>query len=261
MEQWHVTLSSTHRKTLFPLEHMLRAAVLVIDRVVGDVVLLFCVTDNHVHVWMLVAGDRVRYIGGLLRRSLRRVTEVPIDVVDCRPVATRGHELNMVDYLLGQLGHHGIDAFPPRWAGCCYQDLIGARRLDGFRPRIRQYLPRLHRADLDRVVGIEPDSLGEAAPADVRRAGPEAVVDAAARALAVGPELLGRPRRVTTARRAACHVATEARIRQIDIAQALALPPRTVRRLVSEPVAPELLSATRLQIAIAQLPPAVRLVG
>jgi len=261
MEQWHVTLSSTHRKTLFPLEHMLRTAVLVVDRVVGGVVLLFCVTDNHVHVWMLVAGDRVRYVAGLLRRSLNRVAEVPIDVVDCRPVERRSHELNMVDYLLGQLGHHGIDAFPPQWAGCCYQDLIGARRLDGFRPRIRQYLPRLHRADLDRVVGIEPGSLREATDADVRRAGPEAIVDAAARALAVGPELRGRTKRVTTARRAACHVATEARVRQIDIADALTIPTRTVRRLVSEPVPSELRSATRLQIAIAQVPVAVRRAG
>lgn len=253
MDQWHLTLSSSHRLTFFPTEQQMRAAVRTIDRIVGELAAMFCVVDDHVHVWFMTTVSRVGFITGALRRALGPLAAAVIDVVHHKPIAKRSHQRSMVGYLLDQLGHHRIDEPPALWSGACYQDLIGARRLERFRPRIRRLLPRLSRGDIDRAVGVAPGSLREATPEQVRRAASAGVVEAAAAALAVGPKLVGRARPVTLARRAACHVATAAGIRQTDLSEAMELPTRTIRRLLSEPAEPDLLRAVRLQLGLRSL--------
>lgn len=254
MEQWHLTLSSEHRKTLFSTEQLLRKAVRTLDRVVGDGAWLFSIVDSHVHSWLSATRARIGVVGGALRRALGAIAEAVIEVVHWRPVETRRHQRNMTRYLLDQLGHHGIDSAPQLWSGSCYQDLIGARILDRFRPRIRRILPRLHREDLDRAVGVEPCSLREATPEQLRRAGAIGIVEAAAAAFAVGPTLIGRARPVTRARRSASLVARSVEIRTADVADALELPARTVRRLLTEPVDATELRAVRLQVALRSPP-------
>ncbi len=255
MDQLHLTLASSNRATLFPTERLMRAAVRTVDRVVGDTAAMFVVVDSHVHVWIIAPEARIGILGGALRRALGHLSAAPIDLRYHRLLRTRSHQRNTVGYLLDQLEHHGIDAPPASWTGGCYQDLVGARLLDAFRPRIRQILPRLRREELDVAVRLAPGSLREATREQVRRAGAMGIADAAARALAAGPELVGRARPVTRARRAACHVATAAGIRTPELSDALALPMRTVRRLAQEVTEADLIRAVRLQISLSDVAP------
>jgi len=255
MDQIHLTLASARRATLFPTERLMRAAVRTLDRVVGDLAALFAIVDSHVHVWFTIVEARIGYVGGALQRALGRLSATPIDLRYHKPLETRRHQRNTVGYMLDQLDHHRIVAPPASWTGGCYQDLIGARLLDNFRPRIRQVLPRLRRDELDVAVRLTPGSLKEATPEQVRRAGAIGVVEASTRALAVGPKLVGRSRPVTRARRAACRVATAVGIRTPELSDALGLPMRTVRRLIDEVSETDLVRAVRLQISLADLAP------
>ena len=254
MQQWHITLTSSHRQTLFQTEQELRAAVRTIDRVAGDCVIMFCIVDDHTHVWVFAPADRIDALARSLRHALEPSAAVPLDVVYYKPVATRNHQRRMVPYLLDQLEHHGVKASPATWPGGCYQDLIGARKLDRFRFRLRQVLPRLRRDELDSAVGLAPGELRDATADEIRRAGAIGIAEAALASVAAGPVVTGHPRHVTRARRAAAHLAEAVGIRTVDLADAFDLPPRTVRRLVSEAADPDLVRAIRLQVALARLP-------
>src|SRR5688572_10887530 len=123
MAAWHLTLSSVRRLTLFPSETERRRALQRIDRVVRDALLLFCIADDHLH---LVVSLRLGQIGRLtssILSTVRCTTDVPLEPVHRRPVASRSHPLWLVRYFLLQPTHHGLSVHPAGWDGSCFQDL------------------------------------------------------------------------------------------------------------------------------------------
>jgi hypothetical protein len=50
MRPWQFTIASTTRHPLFPTEASRLQAVLAICRVFGEILTMFCVVDDHVHL-------------------------------------------------------------------------------------------------------------------------------------------------------------------------------------------------------------------
>ena len=247
---WHITVYSPRRKNLFPDEVGRRAAVRAIARIGGHVLLLFCVVDDHVHVVVVGSSALVTNLRRALVLSLSKLAGEAL-ASHARSVESRAHLVRLVTYLLTQPSHHGITVPLASYSGSCFQDLIGARIVDGFSPLIARELPRLRGTSLYSAVGLPPTPL---APADldvVRAAGAWRVTTAAFAALAAGPSLTGRSFLGTRARRAAAQLARHAGIARSDVAWALEVTRQRVGQLVAGPEVPAaVLRAARMQLSL-----------
>ena len=249
---WHITIYSPRRKNLFPDETRRRGAVRAIVRITRSFLLLFCVVDDHVHVVVVGSIEVVANVRRALVLSLSKLAGEQL-ASHARAVESRAHLMRLVTYLLTQASHHGIAVHLACYSGSCFQDLIGARVVDGFTPLIARELPRLRGATLYSAVGLPPTPLAPAALDVVRAAGARGVVTAAAAALAAGPSLTRRSYLGTRARRAAAQLASQAGISRADLGWALEVTRQRVGQLIVGPPVPDaLLRATRLQLALAE---------
>jgi REP element-mobilizing transposase RayT len=254
MATWHLTLAAEGRQAFFPEEDERRLAVRTLARVAASRLVLFAVVDEHVHLVVTAGEDEVGRLARATLLALRQVSSLPIDPARARPVRDRPHLESLVDYVLGQPGHHGIPVHPALWTGSCFPDLVGARVLPGFRDRLGDVLPRLPRQAVFRAAGLPPAiDLPPAGDDLVRSLGACRLRDAATAALAVGPQLAGRTTGVVLARAAACRIAQASGIARAEIVHALGLPLRTAQRLVHYPVEDSLLDAVRRRLALEEL--------
>lgn len=233
---FHVTLATEGR---FALTDPL-AIVATIVRVCGDLLLLFAVVDDHVHLVMI--GDRFtvgRRVSGLVRAL--GLDFAPARV---RPVADRSHLRSLVGYVAGQPRHHGAGT----WDATCLPDLLGARRMGFDLGPLAAQLPRENLASLAL----------EGARFDVR-----AIVPASdALVLSHGPVKGYRAALATaglTARgeRTALRVEVDRAWRQLaravglrrEARDAAGIAERTWQRMANEPADPSRVDAIRRRIA------------
>jgi hypothetical protein len=192
---------------------------------------------------------------------LRALTRVPLERPHVRPVESRDHLEGLVRYFLGQPRKHQLRAHPALYTGTCFSDLIGARTIGDFQPRIFEALPRFRAERACDQVGVPKAVLRPASDEQLRVAGVARLVAAAAAALCVGPELRGKAPAMLDARRLAVHLTDRCGLPRAELPRLLGVSPRTVRRLAHESVSPLALRAARLQIALVdtihQLPAAV----
>ena len=219
---WHVTLA---REGRFPLSHTL-AIVATIVRVCGELLLLFAVVDEHLH--LVVIGERFavgRRISGLVR-----ALDAPLEPARVRPVADRAHLRRLIGYVAGQPRHHGAGS----WAGTCLPDLIDARRI-GFDPgRLSAQLPRESLGALAlEGAGFGVSAIAPAGDALVRTQGAVRGYHAALAAAGLAERAGRTPLRVAVDR-GWRHLAEEAGLRDARDAAAISL--RTWQRLAGEPV-------------------------
>lgn len=252
MATWHLTLASDGRQTLFPEEDGRRAAVRLLARAARDEMVLFCVVDDHVHVVVLAERPRVAKLGRALALGLRPLAKAPLDRPRIREVESRAHLQSLVSYVLGQPARHNLAVHPALWTGSCFLDLVGARWIPGLGLRLRDALPRLTRRTVRGAVGLDDRPIAPADDEALRVAGVARIVAATAAAHAVPESLPGKSAPIVTARRAAVQLARAAHIGPTDIAWALGIPTRAVRRLGSPPAPAELLDATRLRLALVE---------
>ena len=251
MSYWHLRFSSVTRVVLFPGEAGRRLAVRCIVRIAGPYLLLFCVVDDHVHVLIAGVAERLGAIRSALSRALAPIASAAFAPSFVVPVRSRAHLVRNVDYFLAQSAHHGIEGHPATDSGSCFQDLVGARRIDGFDPGLlKRALPRLRRDDLLRAVSLPARALDPMPLEAIRGLGAASLVEACASVLGVGPVLAGRDGPVVEARRLAANLGAEAGIARADLAWALPASPRAVRRLATEPANPRFLHAARVRLAL-----------
>ncbi len=253
MEIWHLTFSTDGRFPLFQDEASCRAAIRKLVAIAGAEIVLYSIVDDHVHLVIVCMPGRKGKICSALLRSLRLIAATKVLPAYQRPVETRSHMMWLVRYLLQQVVHHGVDAHPATWSGSCFQDLIGARWLEGFGLRARKVLPRLAMKSINEMVGLPPRRIMPAGDADVRLAGVAGLVEAAGSALAVGPELRGRTAPVVMAKKAVAHTALNVGLSTREVARALKLTPRAVGFLRHASVGAELLAAVRVRISLLQV--------
>jgi len=136
MTYWHITIASENRMPLFPSEARRRQAVRAVVRVGSDCLVLFCIVDDHVHVLVVCAEERVGRVRAGLFSSLKPLTEAPLALPHAKPVRNRDHLQWLVQYFLTQPDHHGLCEELALYSGSCYLDLVGARRLPGWETRL-----------------------------------------------------------------------------------------------------------------------------
>ena len=249
---WHLSFPAKGRYPPFPNEHSRRAAVRKLVRVAGKEMALFCIVDDHLHIVVWCCSHRrAVLIGRSIVRATHPLTAAQLCPPHVKPVETRAHLERLVRYHLEQVVHHGLQgADPALWSGSCFQDMVGARAIDGLELRIAQVLPRFRLQQAFEYVGLPPVPLVALDDRTVRAAGATRIVHAAASALAVGDALAGRHAPVVLAKRAAVQTGTWVGISTAEMAWALRTTTQTIRRLKMPPIKPRVLRAVRLRLAL-----------
>jgi hypothetical protein len=219
------------------------AARLFVRHGVPRGLIAFRIADTHAHV--LAAADRrtagqlALYVESALRQALR--LPVPFEPARVRPVTDPRHLSSAFRYVLRQEEHHGTD-FDPAHDGSILPDLLGMRFIGAgpVVPRLRALLPRISRAQLLDVVGM--DAL-DASSLPVELA---LVPDAAAATLGLG-SIHGRSAAQHRARLAAVHL-IGTQLSAARAGQLLKLSTRSVERLRARSPETAVLEAARLQL-------------
>lgn len=250
MRYWHLTFSTRQRMPLVADEAGRRRLVWAVARAARGRVLLFCIVDDHVHVVVACPADRIGDVCRGFWRALSAAVAEELDPAHRRPVESRAHLIRLVRYLLTQTSRHGLQAHPALYSGSCFLDLVGARQLGPFRPRILEALPRVRREELCAIVGLPSDAIVPAVTERVRRAGATRIAQAAASAAAAIPTLRGRTVPLMQARHAAAHLGCRAGISTNDLAWALGVTPRGVRHMLARPAHADLVRAVSVRLSL-----------
>jgi len=250
VQTWQMRFSAPGRPTLFPSEELRRAAVQTVGRLAPGIVVLLSIVDDHLHLLLLCEQARVSRLAHDLLLALRSIGPPDLEPAWFKPVRGRIHLENTVNYLLTQVPHHGLPHHPALYTGNGFVDLVGARAVSGLNSCLLEALPRYRMRDAYSAVGLSEGPLVPADAEAIRRAGALRLVSGTTAALCVGPELTGRSRRVTRARIVASHLAAESWIRTGELAESLAVTPRTVQRLITHVPTPRDLDAVRRRLAL-----------
>ncbi len=250
MQLWHLTLSARTRHALFPSEALRLLAVHKLIQACGDALVVFCVADDHLH-WVVLCDVRRRAdIARAVKLVVAGLSPVETKPVHFEPVHGRNHMMTLLRYVLRQPEHHGLPGHSALWVGSCFSDLVGARWVPGLRLRLFDVLPRCTVADVFEALGLDRHQLRPVPVGELRAVGVQALVGAAAAACGAPSELRGKRTAVVRARRAACSLAREAGIPTREVSWALGVHPGNARKLLTSPVSPEALLATRVWLAL-----------
>lgn len=204
--QWHVTLATRGRQPLV-LDDASRLTLLreLVARA-GAVLVLFAIVDDHIHLWLLGPGDAL----ATALRSITFALATPMQERHIEVVESRAHARRLVPYLLTQPDHHGLGVPSAGWPGGCVADLLGARTLAGWTPRVSALLPRLRLRDVHAAVRLPVTPLVPCPIDAVAALGCEGLIAAAAATYAADPPLLGKEAHVVRAVEAAASLARQA---------------------------------------------------
>jgi hypothetical protein len=258
MSLYHLTIATDGRTLLCKNEEERRWTVRALVRIALLELVLFCVVDEHLHAVLWGSLRRIGFLRSALTRSLQAHLEVPLQSSHLREVKTRAHLEWLVRYVLTQPSHHGLASPPALWTGSCFQDLLGARAIDGFQLRAREALPRLSLPAVCEMVGLKrlPAPLGDPA---LREAGAKRLQEAASAALCIGPGLAGRSSLECHARDAITVLGEGAGIATNDLAWVTGVTANGIRRHRGATVDDALLRAVRVRLALEQaVAPATR---
>lgn len=208
----------------------------------------FCLRGDRLRVMVVDRAERVGYLRGALLRALRRVVRARLALPDVRPLGHRAHGMGVLRHYVAPQEPDGFGIAAPLATGSCLADLLGARRVPGMRLVAAQVLPRLHGRDLLAMVALDGVALLDAG--GICRVGASRAVSAAAFAIGVPTIVTGLGAGVVAARRVVVRVAVEAGIAGSEVARALGVTPRTLRRLAGGPVDERLDRAVRMRLAI-----------
>ena len=250
MQSWHLTFATDGRNPLCPEEGARLAMVRALARVAGEHAVLFCVVDDHIHLVVLCERQEAGRIAQRLSLALRPLAAVEVDPARVRPVESRSHLQSLVRYVLDQPRHHHLGEHPGLFAGSCFVDLVGARVLDGLKLRIQDALPRLRLRDVYQSVGLRPVRLTSATKDEIRAAGAVRLATAGAAALGVEPTLESKRPSAVKARTAVCRIGNSVGIPASELAFALGITQRAVRRLADRVVDERLLVSVALRLAL-----------
>lgn len=222
-----------------------------IVRVCGRRLLVFHVSDTHVHVVVLsdraVAGRLAQALG----LALAAVFCAPLPAAGITPIDDAAHLRSTFVYVLRNDERHGV--VPDPWReNSNLPDLLGARVTAlSTAAATRGVLPRIDAAFLRELAGWELPQLRRAfEPALVR----EHLRDSAA-AIVAAADLVSRRPQVVAARIAAVHIGLTAGIPEAELGAILGVDPKTIRRRSRVIPAENLLRALERQLEVRSLAP------
>jgi hypothetical protein len=252
MPLWHISIESRDRLPIFPHENKRRQALHALNRVAREVLLLFSIVDEHMH--LVAAGDidSIRRLRQALVQTLTPISDVALAPSWVGPVKGRKHLLRLIGYHVIQVVKHSVRGIHPAlWSGSCFQDLIRARVLPGPELLTPKNLPR---EQMEVIACKEVGLPGfHASPIEVtalRELGVARIKAAAAAALAADEELTGNSRAEACARRVTVQLGMLAGISKQEIGWALEISRQALGRLARRPVPATLLDAARTRLAL-----------
>ena len=246
---FHITHSTQGRIALTRNHDELRDLVSAVSRACRALA-LFCAVDDHLHLVPRTALPR--FLARDVIRSIHRVLpDARFQTPFVRPVASRKHLERLVSYLLGQPRHHALPVHPALWPGACLPDLLGARLLPGFDPRVLAgELPRLRGRDLLRAVALPDRPFEPAGDEQLAEVGLEGLIGLAVDVFAVSAQLVGRCERVVAARTLIAQAAARVGLRRGAVAERLRVTDRGMRRLVQRQLGPAPHEALRRALSL-----------
>jgi hypothetical protein len=254
MQCWHLTFSAEGRFPPFPSESRRRLAIRKLVQVAGNELVLFSIVDEHIHLVVCCSRQRAGLIGRSVLRTLNPISDVPLELGDLREVEGRGHLERLVRYHLRQVLHHDVPgADPALWSGSCFQDMVNARVIEGLQLRLWEALPRFRLRVAYQHVGLPQRPIEPLDDAGVRAAGATRIVSATSAALAVNERLDGAAAPELSGRRAAVQLAHVTGLELGEVAWALDVTIRTVRRLIEPDVAEPITRAVRIRLALEEM--------
>jgi hypothetical protein len=253
MQLWHLNIASRTRHALFPSEALRLQAVTKLVSICGNTMVLFCIVDDHLHWVVLCDRCQCSTIARAAKLAVAALTSTATKSVHIEPVNGRNHLETLRSYILLQTIRHGLPGHPALWSGSCFPDLVGARWIPELRLRLQDVLPRCTQADLCRDLALPLRQLEPSELTELRTGGASSLVAAAAAACGATPELRGKRRETVRARRVACSLARAVDMPLREVAWALGIHPGNARKLLTTPVEPEALLATRRRITLEQV--------
>jgi hypothetical protein len=239
---------------LFPDEDRRRAAVRKLVQVAGKEIVLFCIADQQLRAVVLCQSDRrAGLIGRSILRATRSLAAALLGSPDIEPVESRAHLERLVRHHLEQMVRRDVvapNADPALWSGSCFQDMVGARVIEGLELQTARMLPRFRLQRAYEHVGLPPVLLTPLDDHRVRAVGTVRIIAAAAAAVAAPARLENRSATTVLARRAAVQTASSVGIPTTELAWALRTTLQTVRRLKIPPVDERVLRAVRMRLAL-----------
>lgn len=203
-------------------------------------VLAWRAVDTHLHLLGALSDAEVHELTRRLRISMRQHLhrEVPLLLAVSKPVLDPWHLAEAFTYVLRQDARHGVGNDPLQEASSVV-DLLGMRLLSpSLPPRVREFLPRLTRAELLVHLGVR--ELEE-------RTDLAHLADATAAAFAL-PDLVGHGADSVAARIAAAQAAAPAGA--TAVANALGISRQCAWSLLKREPPPRAVRAVRLQMAL-----------
>jgi len=249
MSLHHLTLATDGRNPLCRNEEQRRVAVRTLARIALLELVLFCIVDEHLHAVLWGTLRRLGQLRSALTRALRSRLDVPIQGSDLRDVKSRAHLEWLVKYVVSQTEHHGLAVPTAPWTGSCFQDLVGARVIDGLVRRTQEAPPRPSVASVCGRVGrsTTPTPVGDAV---IRELGAARLLDAASAALCASPTLTGRSALETRVRDTVAVMGAGAGISTLDLAWVLRITPSATRRHLAASVDKRTQRAVRVRLAL-----------
>ena len=179
MPLYQITIAEQRRFALTRDEAERRSLVRALVSVAAGRLLFFNLVDDHFHA--AARTDQPRLLATSLRRVIAaRRRDLKLKPAWTEPIASRGHLMSLVRYQVLQADHHRLVSASLLDAGCCFQDLVKARILDGFSVQpLKEEAPRLHLSELFAQVGLEAVELAPATDEALRRAGLARIVELA----------------------------------------------------------------------------------
>lgn len=254
MDAFHLTFQSPRRAS-FPRDRAtVRAAVRTIVRVCGPALLVFHLSDTHVHVVVLVDRARAGRLAQALGRALAALFGGPLPSAGITIIDDGGHLRSTFAYVLCNDERHGI--VPDPWReNSNLPDLLGAR-LTAF-PTVaatRRVLPRIDGEYLRELAGWSALPAAQAsAPLDVDHVRTH-LTDATA-AIVAHENLASMRPELVTARTAAVHVATSLGGLPGSLSTQLDVTPSTLRRLRHRDAPSTAIHALETQLRVRALVP------
>lgn len=252
MQLWHLTFSTDKRFVLFTDEIKRRRALRRIIGMASAELILYCLVDDHLHLVVLCTGKRAATLLRAIQLALRPHLAGRIDV-DRRSVAGRSHLEWLLRYHLNQVDKHGLKVHPALWSGSCFQELAGARCLVDLCSRLDEVLPRLARYAAHEMIGLPGRDIAPMGLVQVRAAGVVRVAQAAGISLLARPGMKGQGTVEMLAKRTVAQLVVEAGIPPLELAWLFKQDASTIRRWRRPAVAPELLRAVRVRLALEDL--------
>jgi hypothetical protein len=251
MKLVHLTFTSVGRLPLAPGEAMRRRVLHTVGRAAADVVVLFALVDDHLHLAVYCDEALLGQLCRALILGLRATVDVDVNVAHRSPIRDRAHLETLVRYFLTQPAHHGLAEHPALTAGSCFPELVGARTVPGLTLQLAEALPRYRLRVAYPHVGLPATPLVPASAERVREAGAARIGAAVSAAAGCGPMLDGHTPLDADARAAAVHLARATEVDLAELAHTLRITTRAVRRIAADRPAPEpLVRATRMRLAL-----------